>query len=201
MPRSRPHIEVSCAIRISSFAPPVTSARASEQNRFHAAAAELPAQRRNDAERARMIAAFGDLQVGGRARRRDQTRQKIVLGLRFQIKPDRPAAGLDVFEQLDDAGVRSGPDDAVDLRNQALQLGAVALRETAGDDQLLPARLRDACSRIVFGRFFLRRIDERAGVDDDGVGAARPRTRAASRRRRVWRSSPRCRRDSSRSPG
>ena len=46
---------------------------------FKAAAAELPAQLRNDAERAGMIAALGDLDVGGVARSGEQARRGIVI--------------------------------------------------------------------------------------------------------------------------
>ena len=50
----------------------------------------------------------------------------------------------------------------------------VALRETAGDDQMLIApSLREACSRMTSSGFFFRRIDERAGIDHDRVRALR----------------------------
>src|SRR5579863_94253 len=88
------------------------------------------------------------------------------------MKPDRSSARLDVFEQLDDARIRAGPDHAVDLRNQALQLGAVALREAAGDDQLLTATLARGMLEDDFGGFFLCRIDEGARVDDDRIRAS-----------------------------
>jgi hypothetical protein len=87
------------------------------------------------------------------------------------MKPNRFSPRLDVFEQLDDAGVSSRPDHTVDLRNQTLQLGTVSLRETAGDDQLLTATLSGGMLEDDFGGFFLRRIDEGAGVDDDRIGA------------------------------
>ncbi len=142
-------------------------------DRFGAAAAELPAQRRDDAERARVIAAFGDLEIGGGARRRDQARQEIVLGLGFEVEPDRSAPGLDVVEQLGDARIRPGADDAVDLRNQTLQLLAVTLRQTTGDDQLLSASLACGVLEDHLRGFGLGRIDEGARVDHHGIGLTR----------------------------
>ncbi len=139
-------------------------------DRLGAAATERTAQRRNDAERARMIAAFGDFKVGRRPRRGDESRQKIVLGLGFEIEAHRTAAGLDVGEKLDDAGVGAGADDAVDLGNQALQLLAVALRQASGDDELLAAALARGVFENYLGRLGLGRIDERARINDDGIG-------------------------------
>ena len=62
----------------------------------------------------------------------------------------------------------------------ALQLLAVALRETAGDDQLLAAPLARRVLEDRLGRFGLRRIDERARVDRPPRRRARRRARAAS---------------------
>ena len=80
------------------------------------------------------------------------------------------SAGLRVFEQLDDPGVRAGADDAVDLRDQRLQFGAEALREAAGHDQLLTGPLALGVLEDHVGRFGLRRIDEGARVDHDRIG-------------------------------
>ena len=73
------------------------------EDRLLAAAAEGAAQLRDDAERARMVAAFGDLQIGRGARRRDQARQKVVLGFGFEVRANGAPPGFDVVEQLDDA--------------------------------------------------------------------------------------------------
>ena len=80
--------------------------------------------------------------------------------------------------------VGAGADDAVDLGNQALQLLAVALRETTGDDQMLTAPLARGVFENHLGRFGLRRIDERARIDDDRVRAARASGSRPSPRRR-----------------
>jgi hypothetical protein len=70
--------------------------------------------------------------------------------------------------------IRAGPDDAVDLRDQRLQLFAVSLRQAPGDDELLPAALDRRMFENRFGRFGLGGIDEGARVDDDrSVGAPR----------------------------
>ena len=124
-------------MRISSFAPPATSARGFSEDRFLAAAAELPAQRRDDAERTGVVATFRNFQVGGGAWRRDEARQEVVLRFRFEVEPHGPAPGLDIVEHLGDARVGAGADDPVDLRDQTLQLRAVPLRETPRNDQLL----------------------------------------------------------------
>ena len=67
------------------------------------------------------------------------------------------------------AAVGTGPDDAVDLGDQRAQLLAVALREAAGDDQLLAGALGRGVLEDRRRRFRLGRIDERARIDDDRV--------------------------------
>ncbi len=116
-----------------------------------------------------MIAAFRDLQIGRRARRRDQARQKIVLGLAFELQTNRTQTFARLFENLGDSSVCAGPDDAVDFRNELLQLGTEALREAAGNDQLLPGPFCGGMLEDDFRRLGLGRIDERARVHHDGV--------------------------------
>jgi hypothetical protein len=91
------------------------------------------------------------------------------------MQPHRLAARLDIFEEIDDPRVRTRADDAVDFGDQALQLRAVALGQTAGDDQLLSGALARRVLEDGLRRLFLRGIDEGAGVDDDGIRAARLR--------------------------
>ncbi len=89
--------------KISSLVPACGERARFFEDRLFASAAERAAQLRNDAERARMIAALGDLQIRGRSRRRNQPRKKIVLGLGFEIETHGPLAGSHVVEQFDDA--------------------------------------------------------------------------------------------------
>ena len=77
----------------------------------------------------------------GRNRARARARNRAAPGA---------APGLDVVEQLGDAGVRTGADDAVDLRERA---PAAARRSAAPGTRrrssCCPRRLCAACSRIV----------------------------------------------------
>ena len=141
--------------------------------------AKFSAQLRDDAERARVIAAFGDLQVRGGRRRRDEPRQKIMF--RFGLEPQAHGllAGPRVVEQLDDRRVRAGADHAVDLRDQRLQLVAEPLRQAPRDDELLPGALALGVLEDRLGRLGLGRVDERARVDHHrvravGLGDERP---------------------------
>ncbi len=74
-----------------------------------------------------MIAAFGHFEVRGRRGCRDEPGQKVVLGLGVELQAHRVMAGPCIVEQLDDAGIRAGSDDAVDLRNERLKLVAETL--------------------------------------------------------------------------
>ncbi len=96
-----------------------------------------------------------------------------------------------------------GAERGVDLRDLLAQLGVVALREAAGDDQslrpaqlLLAGHLQDRVHRLLLGA-----VDEGAGVDHDHVGLLRRRARARSRRPAAGPASPRRRRGSWDSPG
>ena len=78
---------------------------------------------------------------------------------------------------LDDLRHFAGAEHRVDLRNLLLQLVAIALGQAAGDDQpparavlLVLRHLEDGVDRLL-----LRRVDERAGVDDEHVGVRRRR--------------------------
>ena len=117
-----------------------------------------------------MIAALRDLKVGGGAGSRDEPRQEVVLRLGFEIESHRSAPGFDVLEHLGNAGVRASTDDAVDLWNQTLQLRAVPLRQTSGNDQLLAAALLRRMLENDLSRLLFRGVYERARVDDDRIG-------------------------------
>ena len=77
----------------------------------------------------------------------------------------------------DDLRHFAGAEHRVDLRNLRLQLVAIALAEAAGHDQPLAGagllELRELENGV--DRFLFRRIDERAGIDDEDVGFGRVR--------------------------
>ena len=122
---------------------------------------EIAAQRRDDAEGAAVVAAFGDLQIGVVARRELHAlrRQQVDIGIVRR-------RGCLVHRRHDAlVGLRSGDGEHVRvLLADDLGLGA----EAAGDDD--PAVFRqgvaDGVERLVAGR-----IEEAAGVDDDQIGA------------------------------
>lgn len=92
-----------------------------------------------------------------------------MLGLGFEIKPDRFAAGVNVVQQLDDTSIGTSPYNAVDFGDKGLKLFAVTLRKATGNNELLSLLLALRVFKNYFGRFGLCRIDERTRVDDDGI--------------------------------
>ena len=84
------------------------------------------------------------------------------------------AASPDRFEDLRHL---SGPEQRVDLGNLLAQFVAIPLGETAGDDQPLAGALVLERRHLEDGvdRFFLRVVDEGAGVHDEDVGLVRVR--------------------------
>ena len=122
---------------------------------------EVAAQRRDDAEGAAVVAAFGNLQIGVVARRQLDAlrRQQVEIGIMRRRRR--------LVHRRHDAliGLRSGDGEHVRvLVADHVRLGA----EAAGDDDaaVLGQRVADRLQRLVAGR-----IEEAAGVDDDQVGA------------------------------
>ena len=140
------------------------------EDRLEAAASEVSAQLRDNAKGARMIAALGDLEVGGRTRRRDQTGEERVLGFGLEGKANGVKTRSRLIEHLRNLRVRARTDDRIDLRDERPQLLTVSLREAPGDDEPLIVALRRCVFENHVGRLGLRRIDERARIDDDRVG-------------------------------
>ena len=138
-------------MRISSLRAAGRQRARFHENRLFRARAERAAQLRDDAERARMIAAFGDLQIRRRRRRRDQARQEIVLGFGFEVEPHRPLPGLRVLEQLDDARHtrrcrrrRRSPGSAPAVRRRSAARGSP--RRSTADRGACAARARGSTS-------------------------------------------------------
>ncbi len=149
------------------------------------AAALRAAQLGDDAERARPVAALGDLDVrrvggpdadarrlvivdvrGGLGDLHHRQRLALAAGLALGRARARRAA-----EQLRDRLEVRRAEDVIDLGDVLDEIAGVALREAAGDHELGGAGL------LVLGHLedgvdalFLGGIDERAGVDDDHVG-------------------------------
>ena len=131
-----------------------------------------PAQRRDDAEGALVVAALGDLHVGRPARHRVAARRfgvRDVVGVGY----DRPIAFA--LENLGNARISAGADEVIDLRHLLLEDIGVALREAAGDNQRFAAAgffelgvLEDGVDRFLLGL-----TDEGAGVDQDDLGLFR----------------------------
>ncbi len=183
---------------------------------FEGAGTELAAQLRDDAEGTGVIAAFGDLEIGGGAAGGEQAGRVLVhevvgevgdgavpvvareatvalAGVAFGAGVDVHGGGGAIDEDVEWRSVRgggsmrgrdagggedvfefAGADDGVHLGDVLLDLGAIALDETAGDDEFLRAasggglvlrHFEDGIDRFLFGG-----VDEGAGVDDDDVG-------------------------------
>jgi len=131
-----------------------------------------PAQGRDDAERALVVAALGDLHVRRPARHRVAPRRaavRDVVGI-----GDDGAVAL-ALEDLRDARVGRGPDEVIDLGHLLLEHVRVALREASRHHQRLAATsflqlgvLEDGVDRLLLGL-----PDEGAGVDQDHLRLSR----------------------------
>ena len=103
---------------------------------------------RDHAERARMVAAFRDLDVGVMLRRGKNARCQVVIQVRLERVRDR----LFTLAERDDLVEFVGADQRVDFRQILLNVAAIAFHQAAGDDQLLcamPVFLCSAISRMV----------------------------------------------------
>ena len=145
----------------SSFTPAATSRSASRSTSAAGARHQVAAQLRDDAERAAIVAAFGNLQIRVVARR-----QLDAFG-RHQVDERVVRRRRRAMHRLDHALVllRAGDGEHVgEFRGDLLRLRAHA----AGDHHLavLGHRRADGLERLR-----LRGIEEAAGVDDDEVGA------------------------------
>ena len=142
--------------------------------RLHRAALADPAQRRDDAKRARVIAAFRHLEIGRRTGGRYQARQKTVsLDIFVAIfEMQRPRARPRFVDDFSNFREGAGAHDGIDFRHELAQLRAVALRQATRDDEQLTAPLALRVLQDDVGRLFFGGIDERAGVDDDRLGVA-----------------------------
>ena len=185
----------------SSLTPRAASAARFVDDRLGRPAAVVAAQRRDDAERALVVAAFGDLHVGVVPRRREDSaacrRRRCrsaapaacrVPRLRAAAPGRRSCAAVPRKNVSGDAPSGTPPPIARTISGtspvprtasisgiSALQLVAIALGQAAGHDQPLAGAVllvpRHLENRV--DRFLLGRVDERAGVDDEHVGLRR----------------------------
>ena len=125
------------------------------------AAGEVAAQLRNDAERAAVVAAFGDLQIGVVARREAQALGRHQVDERIVQRRHGVVHGRHDGLVL----VRAGDGEHARMRGaDAVLLDA----EAAGDDDaaVLGHGLADGVEALLLGG-----VEEAAGVDDDDIGA------------------------------
>src|SRR5581483_11390486 len=116
------------------------------------------------------VAPLGDLDVCRWAGR--STLKGGILGRRGTM-PAGAQATLDGLYQAVDLIPAPGADDAVELRNLAVERLAKPLGEAAGRDHPLSRSAPVQIIEEAVDRFLLRRPDEGAGVDDDHIGQRR----------------------------
>ncbi len=116
-------------------------------------------ERRDRTERARAVAAFGDLHVCPRRRRRGPR----------QLQEIAHAGRLALQDDIGDRALTGEADDGVGFWQCRRQLVAVALGHAAGDDQLRIGALRVGEGERDVDRLLTRGFDERARVDDDEI--------------------------------
>jgi hypothetical protein len=120
-----------------------------------------------------MVAAFGNFDVGGVARRRQHAGHGFVIQEHGAI--GRGGCGTNLpFDGFDNALDLAGADDGVHLGNLLANLLAEALDQASGDHQSLRAAEFLVLGHFQNGihRFLLRRFDEAAGIDHQHVGLA-----------------------------
>src|SRR5687768_17208790 len=104
-------------------------ARCFEYNRFESAAAVFAPVLRNHAERAWVIAAFGNFDVSEVPGRREDTGCEVVI----QVRRDCVTRGF-TFAELDDFLQLVSADQRIDLRQVLLDVTAIAFNKAPGDD-------------------------------------------------------------------
>ena len=115
-----------------------------------------------------MIAALGDFDVSGMARRREDAFSEIVI----QVRAGGKLLGFEPFAESGDLFEFVGAENSIDIGNVLLNIGAKPFDKAAGDHQTLGfarllvfGHLEDGIDGLLFGR-----INEAAGVDYDDVG-------------------------------
>jgi len=126
----------------------------------------------NGAEGAAHVAPFRDLHVRVGNAGHQKARRGCVVEITRRSRGSPVLSAGRLSHQLDDAREVRGAQDAVDLGHLLQNVAAVALSETAGDDEGAAGspllQLRELQDRL--DRFLARAVDERAGVDDEALG-------------------------------
>ena len=134
---------------------------------LHLPAAVMAAQLRNDAERAIVVTALGDLEIGILLRRRQDAARLVQRGADV-VEALIFLPVQDLLRRVDNVVIRARAEHTVDLRHLVHDLLLIALGQTAGDENLPDTALlfERAHGQNVVDGLFLGRIDETAGVDD-----------------------------------
>src|SRR5262249_39483369 len=148
--------------------PLLEQARCLRDHRLEAAAAEFAAILRDHAESARMIAAFRNFDVGEMAGPSRCARRLLVVGVGL----GRVRGSLYAFAECDHAIKLVGADERIALRNLLGDVAAIPPHQAARHNQLLCTADLLVLGHFENGvdRFYLRGIDEAAGVHDQYIG-------------------------------
>ena len=163
---STPYALVSCEITSSSFTPDLNRFSASSITSRDRARHEVAAHRRNDAERAAVVAAFGDLQVRVVLRRELDAR-----GAAPGRRTDRAASADACAPRPSLRRVACGPVTASTFGCTS-RMRSSPLALFFAPRQPVTMTLPFSAAPRRWRRAFLHGVvDEAAGVDDDEVGA------------------------------
>ena len=134
----------------------------------------MPRADRDGAIRTGAVAPFGDLQVGEKRQRGDDTGTG-GLGILLLAEAHHTLAGEHVIQHIHDIPVVSDADDRIRFGEQVGSLLLVALRQTSGEDDLLQRPLFFQGSQLQNGLdgLLLGGLDKSAGVYDCNVSFSR----------------------------
>src|ERR1051325_586378 len=144
--------------------------------RSKTATAKMSAHLWNKTKSAGPIAAFGDFDEGVMRGRRQNTRRRFVVEISRALIAERndwkrARVGFRIANG-EDVIYLAGADESIHLGQRRFQVVAITFDQTAGHDQSRRFAVGLQARRFENGidRFLLGRVDETAGVDDEGVG-------------------------------
>ena len=140
-------------------------------DRVDRTAVQLAPYMGDDAERAAVVAAFADLDIGTVFRRRPQAARILVIEMTDVIHVAGFAAFLDRIDGFPDAVPRTGPQQGIDFRHFFHQVLFVLLAQAARDDEDLtfPFCLVAGGLQYRINGFLLGFFNERTRIDDDDI--------------------------------
>ena len=126
---------------------------------------------RDDAERAAVVAAFADFDIGTIFRRRPQAARILVVEMADVIHEAGLAPFLDRIDGFPNAVPRASSQEGVDFRHFLHQIFFILLAQAARDDEYLafPFRLIAGSLQYRINGFLLGFFNERTGIDDDDI--------------------------------